>query len=277
MALARILFVDDEPAIRATLPAILRRKDYDVTVAATVPEALDFITEKKFDVLIADLNIGQPGDGFTVVSAMRRTQPNAITFILTGYPDFESALQAIRSQVDDYIVKPANIESLIEAIRKRLATGSGANAPLATRRASDVLRDRVKTITQEWLQQVEKHPELSAIKLSKEERTDHLPKLIRELADRVESDRDSPEMSAVEAATLHGKQRYLQGYTIPLIITEARILQKIVSANLQVNLLAIDISTLIGDLIQIGESLTAELEESIRSFQHQERLVHNSR
>jgi ActR/RegA family two-component response regulator len=39
-----------------------------------------------FDVLISDLNIGHPADGFVVVSAMRRTQPDTLTFILTGYP-----------------------------------------------------------------------------------------------------------------------------------------------------------------------------------------------
>ena len=67
----------------------------------------------QFDVLISDLNIGQPGDGFTVVSAMRRSQPACITLILTGYPGFDTALEAIRSQVDDYLIKPAAIPTLI--------------------------------------------------------------------------------------------------------------------------------------------------------------------
>ena len=84
-----------------TLSAILSRFGFDVTSAADVPEALSLIANRKFDVLISDLNIGEPGDGFTVVSAMRRVQPEAATFILTGYPDFESALLAIRNQVDD--------------------------------------------------------------------------------------------------------------------------------------------------------------------------------
>jgi two-component system response regulator PilR (NtrC family) len=100
-----MLFVDDEPSIRLTLPQILRMHGYDVEVASTVTEALAAIQSRKFDVLISDLNIGSAGDGFTVVSAMRRTQPECITLILTGYPGFETALQAIRSQVDDYLVK----------------------------------------------------------------------------------------------------------------------------------------------------------------------------
>jgi len=58
----KLLFVDDEPAIRLTLPAILKQEGFDVTAASTVPEALDCINKEKFDVLLSDLNIGQPGD-----------------------------------------------------------------------------------------------------------------------------------------------------------------------------------------------------------------------
>jgi len=96
----RILFVDDEEAIRLTLPPILVAEGFSVVAVATVPEALAKIASEPFDVLIADLNVGQAGDGFTVVSAMRRTQPNCVNLILTGYHAFESALEAIRQQVD---------------------------------------------------------------------------------------------------------------------------------------------------------------------------------
>ena len=116
----RILFVDDEAGIRTTLQAILEQHGFQVTTAATVPEALEHLNHATFDVLLSDLNIGQPGDGFTVVSAMRRVQPDAVTFILTGYPDFDTALQAIRSQVDDYLLKPTDVPTLIHAIKRRL-------------------------------------------------------------------------------------------------------------------------------------------------------------
>src|SRR6184192_4121835 len=87
-----ILFVDDEDSIRLTLPPLLQSYGFEVTSAATVAEALGLISKHKFDVLISDLNIGHPGDGFTVVSAMRTHQPDALRFILTAYPAFESAL-----------------------------------------------------------------------------------------------------------------------------------------------------------------------------------------
>src|SRR5215472_19027674 len=120
MRKTRILFADDEPAIRMTLPIILQQQGFEVSVAATVPEALAYINRESFDVLLADLNIGESGDGFTLISAMRRVQPSAVTLILTGYPDFETALQAIRSQVDDYLTKPADIPTLVAAIKERL-------------------------------------------------------------------------------------------------------------------------------------------------------------
>jgi len=54
----KLLFVDDEPGIRLTLPAILERVGFDVVVAASVPEALSIIGNQEFDALISDLNIG---------------------------------------------------------------------------------------------------------------------------------------------------------------------------------------------------------------------------
>src|SRR3954471_22150709 len=119
-AMVKILFVDDEPAIRLSLPAILKIHGFDVTSAGSVSEAIQEISRQNFDVLISDLNIGNPGDGFTVVSAMRRTQPSCVTLILTGFPAFESALQAIRSQVDDYLIKPAGVKQLVAAIEEKL-------------------------------------------------------------------------------------------------------------------------------------------------------------
>jgi DNA-binding response OmpR family regulator len=100
----RVLFVDDEPTIRETCPAILRKHDFNVTSVGTVADALAEIKSAQFNVLIADMNIGEPGDGFLVVKAMRKAHPNCVTLVLTGHPAAETALLAFRHQVDDGIV-----------------------------------------------------------------------------------------------------------------------------------------------------------------------------
>lgn len=116
----RILFVDDEPSIRLTLPSVLEQHGFEVKAAASVAEALTEITASRFDVLLSDLNVAEAGDGFRVVRAMRERQPGCVTVILTGYPAFESALEAIHCHVDDYVVKPVDVDTLVTTIRDRL-------------------------------------------------------------------------------------------------------------------------------------------------------------
>ncbi len=116
----RILFVDDEPSIRLTLPQVLHEHGFEVKTAGSVADALAEINSSRFDVLLSDLNISEEGDGFRIVSAMRQLQPRCVTVVLTGYPAFETAVQALRQQVDDYLVKPADLEALIGNLRERL-------------------------------------------------------------------------------------------------------------------------------------------------------------
>ena len=121
----RLLFVDDEPGIRLTMPQILEQHGFSVTAVDTVNGALDEITSAQFDVLISDLNFDHPSDGFIVISAMRRTQPNCVIVVLTGYPAFETALEALRNQVDDYLIKPADVLALVSLIEKKLKQRCG--------------------------------------------------------------------------------------------------------------------------------------------------------
>jgi two-component system response regulator VanR len=129
----RVLFVDDEPSIRITMPEILRQHEFSVTAVGTVNEALAEITSSQFDVLISDSNFDHPADGFIVASAMRRTQQNCVVLVLTAFPGFETVLEAIRNQVDDYVIKPASIPALVSLINENLQRRNpGLNA--ATKR-----------------------------------------------------------------------------------------------------------------------------------------------
>ena len=116
----RILFVDDEPAIRATLAVILRRYGFIVTVASTVAEAVEEIKKQEFDLLLSDLNIESERDGYTVIRAMRDANSNCINIVLTGYPDEESAAEGLKLGIDDYIAKPANADALVAMLAEKL-------------------------------------------------------------------------------------------------------------------------------------------------------------
>ncbi len=120
LANKRVLLVDDEPGIRATLPLILRKHGFEVAVAATVEEAFDKIQNQHFDLLLSDLNIDRVGDGFRVVRAMRDVNPQCVAIILTGYPSLETAIEGIHHALDDYFVKPTNTDALISTMQEHL-------------------------------------------------------------------------------------------------------------------------------------------------------------
>ncbi len=124
----RILFVDDEPAIRKTLPVILRRYGFSVALAATVSEALQQIKSGTFDLLLCDLNIEKEADGYTVIRAMREACPSCVAIVLTAYPDVNSAIEGIRLGIDDYIVKPSNADELVAMLAEKLAKRAAENA-----------------------------------------------------------------------------------------------------------------------------------------------------
>jgi DNA-binding response OmpR family regulator len=259
----RILFVDDEENIRLMLGKVLEHNGFAVTSVGSVPEALKFITEQAFDLLIADLNVGSPGDGFTVVSAMRRTHPQAVTFILTGYPAFDTALEAIRLQVDDYVTKPTDIDALIEKINSKLS-GHPSGHYIQPRRLTEVLSQHLASITADWISHCHSDSELSRIPLSDLERSDHVPRVIQQALGIALGDRLSE--ATTSAAREHGIVRRKQGYTVPLLIRETRLLDETISRCIQANLLAIDISHLISDLVAVNQTIQIQLEHSVAAF-----------
>lgn len=260
----RLLFVDDEPNIRLLMSAVLKQNGFDLTVAATVSEALNYIATQQFDILLSDLNIGEAGDGFTVVSAMRRTQPHAATFILTGFPAFESALEAIRQQVDDYFVKPANAESIVERIRDSLTKPPSERQRIPALRLPVILEENKREIFDRWMACAKKDSSIRRAALSDEQMADHLPPLIDEIITASSDLRLSP--NAMVAAQRHGVMRSQQGYSVGAMIREAHILHGVLCRIVQENLLRADVSFLVTDIMRIGEAVQAFLEESLHAY-----------
>ncbi len=260
----RLLFVDDEQMLREMWSAVLSVEGFHVTTAATVSEALSRITAQKFEVLIADLNIGEPGDGFTVVSAMRRVQPQVVTLILTGYPAFQAALRAIHEQVDDFLVKPAEPKAVAELIRSNLSRQRKAGAVL-TERLNRVIERNRDGILEAWYEAVERDPEISRIRLPRDERIDHLPQVLDEVVRPLDNDR-KVKVAGRSAAHEHGDKRRKQAYTLGMLLEETRILHRVIANCMQKNLMQIDISNLIPDLIEVHDRMQSMLQHSLETF-----------
>ena len=116
----KILVVDDNEEALASLRAVLEVNQFQVTTATNVTDALELVVHLPFDVLLSDLHMPGPGDGFTVVSAMRHANPNAVTLVFTGFPALKQAMDAILLQADEVLVKPMKVPALIALIREKL-------------------------------------------------------------------------------------------------------------------------------------------------------------
>ncbi len=260
----RVLFVDDEASLRSTWSAILGGEGFEVNTAPNVTDALSLITTKIYDALIADLNIGQPGDGFTVVSAMRRVQPKAVTMILTGYPAFQAALRAIHEQVDDFLTKPADPENVIGRLRENLVRRRTPDTVL-TQRLPQVIAQHRQSIIESWFQAVENNKELSAIKLTREERIDHLPQVLDELV-KAQVSETGIDPAMRDSAIQHGITRKKQKYTSSMLLEETRILHRRIADCMQRNLMTIDISNVLPDMVQVHDKLHLMLRYALEAF-----------
>jgi ActR/RegA family two-component response regulator len=249
------------------MSAILGAEGYCVTTAATVSEALHDIGQRSFDVLVSDLNIGEPGDGFTVVSAMRRTHPHCLNYILTGYPAFESALQAIRRQVDDYFVKCGDVTQLVNTIALRLKDPTAKCGQHSLKPLAILLSQNSEELTQRTLTLMRESPLLRDLTLTDKERVGHLDGVISELIKHLES--GAPDQStneAITAAAAHGRLRRQQGYSMDMVVEDTRVLDHAIHDLVTTHLLDVDLSTLIPDLQHVNDGLDLQLEASVRTF-----------
>src|ERR1700743_987106 len=180
MSEIKVLVVDDDEIVRATLTGVLEQSGFGVTSAANVPDALKHITgPESYDVLLSDLHMPGAGDGLTVVSAMRHANPKAVTLLLSAFPEMTAAVAAILQQADEILVKPIDLASLIAIIKERVQGGPQNQRKIQTVAS---IRARAPDATiQEWFERIEMNPALMSIAMSREQRCRHLPVLFQEL------------------------------------------------------------------------------------------------
>jgi CheY-like chemotaxis protein len=266
MARLKILLVDDDENDILLTRKSLENKNCAVVSASSVTEALKQIAAQPFDVLITDLHMPEPGDGFAVVTAMRHFQPEVLNLVCSSYPDVQKSMAAILLQADEVLVKPFAVEQLAALIDKTKLASKPSPPPAKESVASILDRDIAVTIKR-WLSRVEEITELAAISLTAEERTKYLPAMMASITVRLRADRAiKAKDCASPEAVAHGQIRFTQGYTAPLIVQESRMLQVCIFETIERNLSTVDFTKVLPDIMIIADEVDWQLKQAIDSF-----------
>jgi DNA-binding NtrC family response regulator len=109
----RIMLVDDEERFLSTTKKLLSKKGIDLLTALSGGEALEMLNSHSIHVVILDVKM--PGmDGMATLREIKRQHPLTEVIMLTGHATVESAVEGLKSGATDYLMKPADIDELLE-------------------------------------------------------------------------------------------------------------------------------------------------------------------
>jgi len=112
-----LLIIDDEFDIRETFKLWLEREGYIVYTAAARMEALKILEEYSIEVCLVDLRLGED-DGLELSSELKKADTLLKILILTGYPSYETAIDAMKIGIFDYISKTEEKPDILQKIKK---------------------------------------------------------------------------------------------------------------------------------------------------------------
>lgn len=267
----RLLLVDDYRGVLTTMQQVLEQNLFEVTTAANVPDALRLVCSREFEVLVCDLHMPKPGDGFTVISAMRHCNPEAVNILYSGYPALHAAMADILLQADEIVVKPIIIPKLIDLINQRLSKPRSERprpVPGDTNESvARLLQREVISTIADWLDHVKLSPEITCVTLTDAARTAHLPQLFHDLNERLMDPQPLGAPLPVRfSARLHGVLRRQQGYSAAMMVEESRMLQVSIFKTLQSNLASLDFSNLLLGVMSIADEVDVQLRQAMESY-----------
>ena len=114
---ARILIIDDDKNIRASLATVLRDEGYVADAAESGQEAIKKSEANFYNLALVDLRLPDI-DGIRLLTEIRETVPKMVKIIITGYPSLDNAIEAVNRGADGYMTKPYTMENLLNTRRK---------------------------------------------------------------------------------------------------------------------------------------------------------------
>lgn len=116
---ARIIIIDDDESIRQVLKTILEEEGYAVDTADTGKEAVLKTNEKAYNLALIDMRLPDI-EGIDLILKIKDTTPRMRKIIVTGYPTIQNAMEAVNRQADAFILKPFDVERVLQTIREQL-------------------------------------------------------------------------------------------------------------------------------------------------------------
>ncbi len=111
----RLIIIDDEPIVGRRLKQVFGKMGFDVEIFTNSLAAVQFMEKNPFDIVVTDFKMEEL-DGMEVLREARRINPSARVIIITGYAKPETAKEAFKNGVFDFMVKPFRLEELKEAV-----------------------------------------------------------------------------------------------------------------------------------------------------------------
>ncbi|MCL2389420.1 MAG: response regulator [Elusimicrobia bacterium] len=112
----KILIIEDEETVRESLFAVLTARGFGVATAETGREALEKIKKEFYDILLVDYKLTDM-DGLSLIKEAAFISKDSVPIVVTGYSSVETAVDAMRIGAHDYLIKPVDIDNLIENIK----------------------------------------------------------------------------------------------------------------------------------------------------------------
>ncbi len=124
------LVLDDNEVFAATLARMLNRRNFDAVVAHNGAAAVALAEQTAFRYVTIDLHL-QQDSGLQWIAPLRKLLPEARILVLTGYASIATTVQAIKLGADNYLAKPANVDSILSALQSDSAAESVMKAEAA--------------------------------------------------------------------------------------------------------------------------------------------------
>lgn len=141
---AKILVVDDDENIRKTLTAILKNEGYIVDAAQNGNEAIKKTEASAYNVALIDIRLPDM-EGIALLAKLKDAVPKTRKIIITGYPTLKNAIDAVNKKADAYLMKPVDIDKLLETIHEQLKLQE-AEKTYSEQKVAEFIETRIKEL-----------------------------------------------------------------------------------------------------------------------------------